>query len=446
MISRPNRKRLQVDLRYDGEASGSIISPAGGGKTSCCVITTLLTDGSTMIVHDPSLELFSTTHKHRRECLNNEIVVLCPWEDEANEILGEKLVVDAGIDFYGTIDLKGKPELIRDDVKNRSELILPDSPKIDHKSRYFESDGRIMTDFVTLTLIANGHKPTLPAIREFLMAGPTVLNDLFVRAMDSSAFAGELALLGNYLNGLLTAAPQQFAGGFGCATQAVELFSKASPVGKHVSSGGIGPKRLTKGRNITIYVCYPGERIKTHKRLATATFTYLFQQVCRSVRGNRVTALIDEAAELECPFPRFMNIGRKYNLRIFLVYQDLHGQVEAVMGKENVRQIIAASDLLWATSLRGETAELFSKMLGMRAADNFSLNDQSRIQQGMPDQSFGRSHQSVPLLRPEEIQQLPKNKALVIHGTGKPVLVNKVPYYTRSDLLSVAGPNPYRGK
>ncbi len=435
----------EIDLRYNAEGSGSIISPPGGGKTAACFTPTLLTDPSNYLVNDPTLELYAMTHEARRK-LNNDVVVLCPWPEEASAIVGHE-VIDTGINFLSSIDYAGNAATVRENVKSRIELLIPERLKIDAKTEFFERDGRNLLEFLLLDDLSEGRIPTLPRIRERLLAGPEVLHEAFLRAMDKSAFAGELALLANGLSGVLSAAPQQFAGSFGTAAQGVELFDGYSSVFRHTSGPGFDPRRFKSGRNVTVYVCFPGERIRTHQRLAAATFSYLFQQICQGARGNGVTALIDEAAELGyCPFIRYMNIGRKFNLRVFCAWQELHGQVQQTFGVEGVRQIMSASDLLWITAIRGhETCELISKTIGMQGLENLSLNEGPLAASLLPDQSLGRGHLSVPLCRPEAIQRLPHDRVLILQGNMKPVLAKKVPYFMRPSFLRAAGPNPYRG-
>ncbi|WP_372716132.1 type IV secretory system conjugative DNA transfer family protein [Novipirellula sp.] len=443
-----NDRRKTVDLRFDSEGSGSIVSPPGGGKTAKCFCPTLLTDPGTHIVFDPTLEIYSMTHV-ARELLGNDVYVVCPHPDDANEILHpDHQITDCGINFFGSSEFKGKPERVRENIKNRVELLLPDNLKTDAKTRFFEIDGRELLEFTCLDELNRGRDITLPNVRERILSGPAELNEAFVEAMESSAFAGELALLANGLNGVLTAAPQQFSGGFGCAKQAIGLYDGYSSVGRHVSGPGFDPALLKTGeKNVTLYICYPGERIKTHQRMAAATMTYLFQQVCKGRPGNCVTALVDEATEIGCfPIARFMNIGRKFNLRIFAAWQELEGQVDEVFGRSGVRQILSASELMWITSLRGpETCETFSKMIGMKGIENLSLNDRPQSTSTMPDQSFGRGHQSVPLIRPEDLQRMDQRLALVLVGANKPMLVNKVGYFEREAFRRIAGPNPYRG-
>lgn len=435
-----------IDLLHDTECSGAIVSPPGGGKSSKVLIPTLLSDPGTFVVFSPALDLYQTTYKRRLE-LGNDVVVLCPFPDDANEVLHpDHQLNDHGINLFGNIDFKNRPETVREEIKNRIQLLIPDKIKTDDKSRYFQQAGRQMLDFVSLWQLHGGRELTLPDIRIQLLSGFHVLHDACVEAMDSSAFAGELALLGGGLSSILTASPEQFAGGYGYASDAVDLYDGYSSVGRHVTGGGFDPARLKSGKPVTVYVCYPGERVCTHSRMATATITYLLQQVCKGRPGNFVKFLVDEASELELPLARFMNQGRKHNLAIFPAFQELEGQIASRYGTEGVKEILSASELLWITSLRGpDTCRTFSDILGSKAVEAPSLNDRPGTSSPMPDQSFGRSYQTVPVMRPDELRQLDRRKAIVIVGNEKPLMVDKVGYFERPDFAAVAGPNPYRG-
>ena len=156
--------RKTIDLRFDSEGSGSIVSPPGGGKTQV-FCNTLLSDPTTTIVVDPTLELYSMTHL-ARELLGNDVYVVCPHPDDANEILHpDHQIVDRGINFFGSSDFKGKPERIRENIKNRVELLLPDNVKTDAKTRFFELDGKDLLEFTCLDELNRGRDIILPDIR-----------------------------------------------------------------------------------------------------------------------------------------------------------------------------------------------------------------------------------------------------------------------------------------
>lgn len=435
------RNKTQT-LRFNGEGGGLIISPPGGGK-SLMFTQTLLTDPGTYLVHDPTLEIFACTEKQRRR-MGSTPLIITPFAQEASKLLGRP-VKDAGLNSLASIDFEADPGTVWNKLKERIALVLPDRVKTDSHSRYFETDARNLLLFVSGDELNKGRELTWPSIRQRVLAGPADLQESFIEALDSEGFAGELSLLANKLNGILAGASPQFTGGYGSACQAVELMD--SSVADHLTGPGFDPLRLTSGSSVTLYVAFPGNKILTHQKMNAAIWMYLFQQVMEHP-GHTVTALLDEAYEIgDCDFIRTMNLARKKNLRIFTAWQDLHGQAQERFGPEGLRQITSAAELLWVTNLRGfETCELLSKMSGSKAVESGNLNDRHDNEAQSPDQTFGRAHQVVPNLRPEEFQQLPSEEAIVMCGNMPPARVNKSPYFLNPELAALAGSNPYRGK
>ena len=65
---------------------------------------------------------------------------------------------------------------------------------------------------------------------------------------------------------------------------------------------------------------------------------------------------------------------------------------------------------------------------------------------GLPELSFGGSYRSEPLLRPEDIRQMPDDKALLLYKNAPPFLVDKINYLTDRNFRGLADPNPYYRK
>ncbi|WP_372716130.1 hypothetical protein [Novipirellula sp.] len=119
------------------------------------------------------------------ESLDNDLYVACPHPDDANEILHpDHRIVDCGINIFGRSELKGKPESVRENVKNRVEPLLPDNVKTDANTRFFEIDGRDLLELTCLDELNRGRDITLPNLRERILSGPAELNEASVEAME----------------------------------------------------------------------------------------------------------------------------------------------------------------------------------------------------------------------------------------------------------------------
>ena len=302
--------------------------------------------------------------------------------------------------------------------------------------------------FLAMKELLEGRKPTLAAIRKHLMNGPAKIQELFLEASGSTAFGGVYAELADSLQGVLAAAPQQFAGGYGIAEQALDIFDDFSAMGKHVSSSTFDPKSLRDPKQkIAVFVIYTLDMMKAYSTAISMTLTYLFDTLAQDERKGAVTALIDECGALTMPLADSLNFYRKVGLRCIMVWQDLAGQAEKNYGRATLKQIMSASKLKIGMGLQEqETLEMFSKLCGTRRASSVSLNDRSALDDALPDLSTTMSVHSIPLMRPEQIRMMGSDKMLVVGGNIPPIVLDKVRYWERRRWRKLAGPSPfYRG-
>ena len=442
---RDARKRWR-DLRVSSENSGIWLAPPGSGKSAGSIINTALTHPFALIINDSNCEILATTQKQRRR-LGNEVFVLTPRPDEVERIVGSKVKGFIGLNPYATIDWDGNPKVIQEELTSRSKLWIPGRPNDDDKARYFQGDGCDLLDFCGMYLKARGHEVTLPAIREVLLSGRTEMEQIIAACADASDFAGVLSSMSNGILNLKIDSPEQYAGGYGTAKRAISWAAEGTAAGDFLSGQSFDVSRLKDNRPPTVYVCFPGETGRTLQPLVNAVFTYLWRMIAKDTRHNSITSLIDEAAGLgfinDLCFT--MENARKHQHRLYLAFQEVGGQLESVYGgRAAVRRILAASETVWASCIREpETLEMLHKLVGSRNIEDVALNRRS-VASGDPfEGSHGRSHKTVPLLRPEEIRRLPDDEALIIYRNLNVIRAKKSMYYKRRDLRRLAGPNPY---
>lgn len=444
----PTRKRNVRDVRYTHGCSGFVLGPPGSHKTTSVFISTLLSTPRSApgnwIVNDPSGEIYAITHKFRRSL--GDVVVLCPWAEEMSGYLRTE-IRDAGLDFFAGLDLENKSGSLSDDLKFRSYLAIPRTrDSRNSKTEFFNRGGRSIIQALALIDCSEGITPSFASIQDRLMAGLAELETTLENASESGFCQGLLAKISSSLLGTMSA-KDQFAGYFGCAEQAIEIYDPNSSAGKHVSGSGFDPRCIKSDRPLTIYVITPGGRSETHQQLTNATWRYLLQSVISDPRNVPVTALIDECATslgYIDGFLNFINTGRKHGLSIAGGFQEVFGQMSDLYGQAGVRQLMAAADFIWASGIRDpETCELLSKLCGTRALEDMGLNNRAAQQSLLPEQSHNLSHKSVPLLRPDEIRTFPSEEALVFYRNLNPIKVRKVPYFTCPEWLQRAGKHPF---
>lgn len=442
-VIRQGRKKHYV--RFDSENSGLWLGPPGSWKTAASIIPTALTDPGTQLINDPSCEILAVTEPARQR-MGNETSVLTSSPNRVQKIVGREINA-ISINVYSTIDFSGNPGTVRSEVAFRSKLWIPQRHDEDDKSRFFRADGREILDFIALYLAAGGHDVNLPAIRRILLSGPDQMADMFSECINSSAFGGVLAEIANGLLLIKMDAPEQFAGGYGVAKQAINWADHYSEVGSVLSHSSFDVSRIKGDKPVTIYFCLPGELAEIYQPFANAMLSYLWRVACNDPRQNTVTCLLDEVIGLGyLPLFHVLEEGRKYRVRTYCAFQETVGQIEQVYGKPGVRRILAAAELIWASGVREpETLQMLSRLAGSKASRGVSMHDRATFAANMPERTHAKSSQSVPLLRPEDIRTLPFEKALVLYRNLHPILLDKCLYFKHPAMKRLAGPNPYYG-
>lgn len=431
------------DVFYDGEQSISVIAPAGEQKTTSIVIPSVIANpGHNLIINDPSGEVLSICKPALLKA-GYELVVITPFADKVGELIGQK-VTDVGLDIFSSLRPDMNPADVRSEIHKIGHWQMPNDPHIDEKSKYFFRAGRGISGFGAMADLVEGRKPTLTSVRSRLMLGPGLLHDLFQDAEDSTAFGGVYAELARSLSGVLTAAPQQFAGGFGVAEQYLDPFDHFSALGQHTAGSTFDPRTLKNPRKkIAVFVVYTLEMMETYKAPLAMTMNYLLDTVASDNQPGKVTAILDEAAILRMPLADKLDFYRKMGLRVMMIWQDM-AQAEHNHGKTGMRRIMAASKLKIGMGLQEpDTLELFSKLCGTQAIADISLADRSMMTDSMPDLSPGHNHRSVPLFRPEEIRTMSREELLVVGGNLHPFILKKLPYWKRAKWNQIAGRSPY---
>lgn len=444
------------DIWYDGECSGHLYAPSGAGKTTSSFIPTLLAAlaiakkdralATSFLINDPASEIYAVCHQALRKA-GYDVAVLSSWAGEITNVIGEE-VVDAKLNMFSGFDPNADPAIVRDESKLRVKMLIPsEKPNTEEKTKFFNRGGRSLIECISLREYAQGRKPNLVTIHQQLMASPHELSDMFVDCMETSAFGGYLSNLASSLHGIMTGASEQFAGYLGVAMQALEPYDAISAVGKHVSGTGFDVRRFKGDKPVAVFVMYPGKRSVTHQRMLNAEWSYLLEMICADPRRRRITALIDETASLQYvpSLMRFLNEGRKHQLRMVCAWQDLTGQAEMIYGKAGMKQILAAGHFLWASGVREpETCDLLSKITGTQSVEDVSLNDRTQSVKERIDQNYSLSNKGVPMMR-DVRTELQSNEVLISYRNLPMIKATKVPYYTRRCWASIAGKNPFAG-
>lgn len=430
------------DVYYNGDASIAVIAPPGEMKTTAIVVPTLISNpGQNLIINDVSGELLAIC-KPALEALGYEVKVVTPYPMQVAEMIGVD-VSDCGIDIFSSFTPDMPPDRIRGDLATCMQWLMPGKAASQQKDEYFLRSGRMIGAFFAMQEMLEGRKPSLPGIRRHLMKGMASVHELCEQAEHSEAFGGVYAEQARSISTLLEKAPQQLAGGWGIAEQYLDPFDASSALGKHTMKSGLDPRSLKSDRKQAVFLIHTLEKMETNAEVIAMTLTYLFDTLTKQSGPGKVTAMIDEAGSLNMPsLASSLNFYRKASLRCLLVFQDIAGQTEKTYGKATAKQILAACRLKIGMGLQEiETLRMFSDLCGTQAVATMSMNHPTERKKGSTERSESYSYQSVPLLRPEEIRTM--KEILVIGGSLHPLMLTKVPYWTRKEWFRRAGRSPY---
>ena len=418
-------RRAYKDVFADSEHSLSLLAPAGEMKSMTVLASTLFANlGQSVIVNDPSGELYSICSPALRR-VGYKIVVLSPFADKVAELIGQA-IKDVGLDVFSSITDKTPEHLIRPLLQKIAQWVMPSSRGFSEKDQFFFREARKLFVFLAMYELIHRRIPTLSAIRRHLMLGPGRLYEFFEEAEGRSEFLGVYEELGQSLAGVLSAAPQQFAGGFSVAEQHLDPFDHASAMGQHTEGSDWNPRDLKNPhKKVALFVIYTLEMMETYAAALSTTMNYLFDTIASDNQQGRVTALLDEAGMLKFPLADKLDFYRRFGLRVLMVWQDM-AQAEANHGKTGMRRIMAASRLKLFMGLQEpEMLDMVSKLCGTTAMSDLSINDRANMASPMPDLSPSLQGKDRPLLRPEDVRMIDRDQLLVVGDRLQPLLLKQ---------------------
>jgi len=445
------------DVRFNGEGSMLLLGPAKANKSTSVIISSLFPHcgkgrrkrstglGHNALVYDPNGEIYAIMRNALQQA-GIRTVPITPFHAELSRLLKVE-IPDAGLNVCSGLNLQGDPRTIRSAVVDMAALYVPDDPRMEAKDKYFHAGGKTVAEFLEEYSIAAGKEPHPPVMHALVSEGPAGIIERCREAADhEDALGGALAKRARSVLGYATSAPEQFAGYLGACEQGLRLYDSAGVFGSHFTPHGFDPAELKGDEPLVAFLMYPTQKASSHQQALNLSLTYCIERLAADPRtSRRVTLLIDECANCGyCPvLPRCLNEYRKFGIRAVLAFQELAGQTERIYGASAVKEILAAAEVIWASNVREPASlEMLSQKCGEASIEDGSLNDGRS--DGPQTCNYGRSHKHRPLWRPDDIRRFGTNRALVIAGNLHPMVLEKVPYWTRPEWNEIAAPNPYR--
>ena len=375
-------------------------------------------NGSTLII-DPKGENAAVTLRRQKE-LEKEVHVLNPW--------GLHGLPNSNFNPLDILDPNS--DNVVDDCDMIAELLVPLDKSLDGNSQHFDSRARALISGLLLHMVTSMPKEdvTLMKLRSLLRLAGDDLDDLLKDMDNNSSEDGLVKESASEIMGLIMNSPKEAGSVFSTAQNATDIF-KGTNIRKAVRSSDFDLKDITKG-NMTIFVCIPADRLKTHYRWLRLIVGSALVTVQR-YHDERVLFILDEFYSLGYMREIDTNMGLLpgFNVTLMPVVQDLNqlhklygDSWETFLANSAVKQFLGIKDKF--------TGEYIERSMGKQTRYTYTIDDQQVVD------SWGQ-----PLMALNEILEDEKGIITFINGIP-PCYFKKFPYY-KSAIAKHADPNPY---
>lgn len=390
-------------------------APAGSGKTTAIAIPNLLIWKESCVVNDPKFELFNITSGYRKNAFQNDVFLWAPTKTNTHRYNPLQFISN---DKHKRI---GEIQLI-------AHTIIPNGQG---EPIWYQSARELFLSLI-LYLIDSHEKTTLPNV--YVISKKHRFNEWLTDLIEKTTYLDPEFY--RNASGYLNTAEKTRASILKTFTGYLEIF--ANPVINAAVSDSDFDLRELRKKKMTIYIGFS----ENEKEMISPLLTIFWQQLISFMTQEMPTPKTEPYAVL-CLMEEFSILGRlvnlksslkilrSYRVRVLIIIQYLaqvlehYSKAESEAFKNIKTKVVFALDSL-------EDAEYVSKLLGMHTK-RITQRSQSS---GSNNSSSSHSHhlQAVPLMRPEEIQRLKSNDAIVIRTGHAPVKAKQYRWYQSKHL------------
>lgn len=423
------------------------VAPAGSGKSISIAtpakahgyrvpIANGVSEAASVVVTDLKGDLAKTTARLSAEQHNHRVVFLNP--DNLHGLGNTKfnplqLVID---------DLAHKPfnKFAAADARELVlEQLLPDPPEGD-KNVFFRNGSRNI--IITMMLWLAAHHPKRCTLTELfrIISSAKTQKECLEEAMESQELCGEIALMAS---GSLEVSEDHLSDFITGALQALIPFSPSSPLAESVSASEFMFETLKQER-VTVYIMARYDRKEAYAPWMGLVAKCAIKSLIRSSGNIPVHFLLDEATNIPLPsLASDLTALRGYGLRAHIITQG-KSEIRRVYGKDGAETFYSQTDLKQFFGVSSyEEAKEISDTLGSTTVKAESLGaDKTSPWTDLKDSV---SETGRPLLMPEEILRLPKDKQIVLINGLPPILCDRLPYHHVPAWHAMIDDNPLEG-
>lgn len=428
-----------------------IVAQTRTGKGTRVIVPTLLRYTGSIVVIDPKGENAAITAATRAQLhpgKTSPVHILNPWGvlDWQFEKLG---LAPATFNPLDLIDRR-KPRAVSI-AQALANTISPSSGNA--KDDFWpESAANIIAAVILWVVYQPGETATLARVREITSLPRTKFRaDFMLKMAASSAFEGAISeLIGPYVD----LASDTYTGVMGNVGKALRFMS--DPLMKAATATSSFSLADLRREPSTLYIVIPPEQIATHRtwlRLLIASITQFYRSGGDDPKAgppaHRCMMMIDEFPALgRMPdMPSDLATMAGYGIDYTLVVQGLDQLRHAYDRSANT--ILSNCAFKWFCNVGDlDTAKYLSETLGKETVQTVGKSENKGWNPG--GQSSGESvnfgETGRPLLTPDEVQNLGRDKAIVLYPESRPHYVRTVDYWDLQTVfahLQVSNPETY---
>lgn len=403
------RRRLALEESYRNLC---LVSPTGGGKTTRYIIPNVLDCAGSMVVTDPSGEIYRHTSGHLRK-RGYRIQVVQPGE------------LARSLRFNPLACLRGQQAL----KQLATALALNNAGASDP----FWTTTATNLLYIGLSALANVeddeliHLGNLRALLNHFGVHGEGVGGFMIAHLDDVVFAEYKAFLAQdakVISSILSS-----------ARAALDLWSDPDIV-RLTAENSLDIEALRRERT-AIFIIVPEHQVRYFSLLVNLLYTAAFEHCLQQAEGEPVFFFLDEFGNLGRinNFAAISTTLRKRRCSISVVLQEL-SQLEAVYGRSEAKAIYSGGmgNRLFFGGLDVETCTYVERALGQKTEQG-----EIPMEEGMKSRqvTMGR-----PLMSADQVRMQEADSAIFISGNQRPAKLEIPPYYRDRRLARLAAKPP----
>lgn len=410
-------------LRLPGYEFTLLAAATRTGKGVGFVIPNLLTFPESAVVLDIKGENYALTSAFRKKHLQSEVFYFNPFSEKTHR-------------WNPLSYVSADPNFRVNDLLALAVLLYPDN----EKDPFWPSSARNLFVGLGLVVLESPHLPK--TFGEILRQASGKRRDLseYIKAIIAHHDTAGIPLTSicvDALNRFLNNSETVLKGIL--ATFVAPLTPWSNPVVDKATSADDFDLRAVRRKRITVYLHIPASEVMQASFIVNLFFSQLINE--------NVKELPEQNAELKYQcllvLDEFTAMGKVniiakgvgfmagYNMRLAIIIQD-RSQLEATYGKDDAHNIISnMGAVVYFTPSTVKESEEYSKMIGNQTVTSTSeqRSNVGAMNVGRYGVSETESYQNRPLMLPQELREMSKDKQLVIRSGIPVVMADKIKYF-----------------